>query len=359
MLEEGQLLRASVREVLSEGQVRLGLLGMEILATSKLALTAGQELSLIVGKEGSTVLLRPVEPQLLLEQAAPAPGASSLSDLPRALSALQQLLPTLGKKEAPDAAQLTRALPPELRSRFGDGVPPSAVQLKAFHEWMGKGYEQALRAFAQSAEGSEARDQLRALLRSSLRSIPDLPEVDSATVKGGSSSESEAQRVLSDLARSSDAWRGEQAQRAESGAPLVFPLPVREGSFLQQGRLYLMRDSDEAERSDENGNEGTGGNGAGGGKPFTLVFLLELESLGSMRIDAQMSGRDVVLGFVCALEQAAIRIHRDLPELEGHFADKGLRLVRSRVRVQRDGQIPILDLLPPAPSGTSRLDLQL
>ncbi len=48
VLEIGQILRASVLEAISSNEVRLGLLGFELIAKTKVPLLAGTELSLLV-----------------------------------------------------------------------------------------------------------------------------------------------------------------------------------------------------------------------------------------------------------------------------------------------------------------------
>ena len=346
ILEPGQLLRASVLETISANEVRLGLLGFELIAKTQAPLQAGTELTLLVDRSGSTVLLRPLDAQLLL-QGNPDSGVASLGALPAALEKLRGLLPRA------DVQRLLPQLriPAALQSRFAGEAPLDAEGMRSFHDWLGRGFERKLAAWVR--EGAPAGADRTELL-ASLRSMPDSLPIDA---KGSEQPpvDPQVREALTSLAKSSDAWRGEQAQRAESGAPLVFPLPVMEGSFLREGRMFLLR-----EVADNGGDDTEGGEGGGGeSRPFTLVFLLELESMGALRVDAQMSGRDVVLGFVCALEQAALRIHRDLSELGKEFEKKQLRLVRSSVRVQRDGTLPVLDLLPPPPPGSSRLDLQL
>ncbi len=338
-LEPGQILRASVLELGPKGRVLLGLFGSSVEAKTEIPLLLGQELQVEVASRGDSILLRP------LPSEGSQGGSPAFEGAP--WTALQKLLPQLLQSTAwsratQQSASTTRA-GRELPAVFDPGA------LAAFHESMGVGFERRILELAtlRGAERERAVQSLRESLRAVGGTIPGtelVPESALQTAGPGA--------LLQEAAHASDQWRSEQAVRAKSGAPLVYPIPLPGDGELTEARLFLLREDLEARERDAHGEK------EGGASPYRVILLLRLESLGDLRVDLTMAQSELMLRFVCTQEHAAIQIQEQLDSLKEEISGLGLRLSSCKVKLERTGHLPLLDLLPPRPRGLSNLDVE-
>ena len=341
-LKHGQLLRATVLELISSHEVLLGMFGTTTTVRSNLPLQVGQELMLEVIAHGDQILLRAkgASGSLLEKLALP-----ELFRLEKGLQGLEQGFEKL--LGSPMAKLFSKHFSAPGSASDGSPKLPDPEGIKAFHEQLGLNFERRLLDLPK-LEATARRSEVK-LLKLTLRSLDAVLGKAEAAAGETSKSQQLAERgVLAEVLQQAEAWRGEQLARSEAGLPLVYPLPNWPG--MQDGRLYLLKEDGAAEDRRQEGRENT--------ENFTLIFLLELESLGSLRIDVSMQGADACLRFHCLRESSVQRLHSAMDSLRTSFEEVGLRLVSSKVKWSRRS-LPVLDLLPPRPSGTAVFDMEL
>lgn len=328
LLRPGQIVRVSVLELFEPGEALLGLMGLQVRVKTTLQLQPGTELSLRVVPDGARILLRPLDSASHVVGGDPFRGILVKGPLARLLA---------GALTHPPFREVPRVAPLEPHP---ESTSPAATEFRAFHQLLGVGFERRILALPRLSAEQRSKEVLS--LRESLRSIGgEIPG------EPGPASGEPLRAPLLKLADEAAGWRGEQVSRAEHGMPFVYPLSLAEHSWLADGRLFLIHD------------EPRHAEGSRQQRAFTLVLLLDLTSLGSLRVDAAVSGSELSIEFTCTRESSAVKIREHARELEEAMQAAGLRLVSTNVRLRKDGSVPVLDLLPPPGEGASLLDLEL
>ncbi|MCB2184845.1 MAG: flagellar hook-length control protein FliK [Deltaproteobacteria bacterium] len=302
-LTPGRVVRATVLQTFPGRQVLVRLPGGEVMAQSRVDLTAGQTLDLMVERTSPQVVLSPAP-----EQSAPPPSAPlqrSLSTLLAARTSLPAALETiLGFDPTPEAALLPRAgaLTRQLQQALAQALRP-APDLPP--------EEAARRLVAWGAAGPppapgapRAKKSPRELLA---QLSQELQESGGRLGRGEASHAArwhglaEAVRQMGDFL---EAQSRLHAQLWSRDGALLLALPLALGPHFSQGELWLGL------------GEGAAEGEAGAEEETTrLRFFLAMSALGPVLIEALMTPRQVAAEFRLSQPEAAALVQSLLPEL--------------------------------------------
>ncbi len=348
-LAPGQRVQGTVVGVLGDGRVMLGLLGGQVLAATNLLLATGNTYDFTVTA---------VEPQIVLTAARPLV-------LPNPSSAAQAGLLGLGGREVQSQLlaalrQLPSTVPEQTDGRAGrDGVEiPAREVLRQFLSKLATGSLEArdlqqlqqrlghdqearvlrLNSAPDKASGQQQQQQV-AQLQQTLKAEM-LRFLDSGKANAVDTGAAAAARSLVEGFSRAEA---DNAHRAEHGAPQWLPLPVGEGSFLRDARMFVL--ATEADAQHER-------NAGGAQQGFVIVLLLDLTRLGQVRVDVEVRDSAVGVTFRVVDTSTLHLVHGALDELRQQLLDEGLtvRFVRMREASSTGGTLPVADLLTP-PTG--------
>ncbi len=349
-LVPGQRVQGTVVQVLGDGRVMLGLLGGQVLAATNLLLATGNTYDFTVTA---------VEPQIVLTAARPLV-------LPNPSSAAQAGLLGLGGREVQSQLlaalrQLPSTVPEQTDGRAGrDGVEiPAREVLRQFLSKLATGSLEArdlqqlqqrlghdqearvlrLNSAPDKASGQQQQQQQVAQLQQTLKAEM-LRFLDSGKANAVDTGAAAAARSLVEGFSRAEA---DNAHRAEHGAPQWLPLPVGEGSFLRDARMFVL--ATEADAQHER-------NAGGAQQGFVVVLLLDLTRLGQVRVDVEVRDSAVGVTFRVVDTSTLHLVQGALDELRQQLLDEGLtvRFVRMRKASSTGGTLPVADLLTP-PTG--------
>lgn len=340
-LQPGQLLQATVLEVLGELRYRLAGLGVRFEALAQVPLEVGTSYAFTVGA---------VTPQIQLQVARPASGTALGAALAAGLGPtssdwqgdLLDLLAATPAPATPRAQGAPRAPWRSLLPILERSLPPAATDLQRFHLLLGHDQEArvlrlkhlAPRARTEAAEILAQTIKAEALLARAAADVAGTP--DRAAVAGS-------------LVQGLNQIEVDNARRTELGLPLWLPLPVPLGGALRDARMFLLPGQDgeraEAERQ--------------ASAATTIVLLLDFTRLGAVRVDLSVRARGVRALFQAALVESSARLAVGMGALRGELEALGLVVEDLQVRPAPGGTLPVTDLLlpPPANDPTALVDV--
>ncbi len=322
----GERVSATILEILAEGKVLVGLRGIKVEAKTHLPLKAGKTYSFVVKEAGEKILL--------------APASKGRSQPSAEAGILARLLSRGGAAGFREGLQVLARL-----AREGKLPRPLAEAVESFSAWpdtpakveslvRGLGLRHEALLFAAARKGSppprELGSDLKALL---LEMLPKGSE-------GGR--QEEAVRAARALLEGLEGVQAENLHRARLGGGEMIPLPLVPG--VKSGELHLFPP---VSGEEEEGDGARGGEGAGDGRPFRVVFLLDLEKLGPLRVDAEILEKTLRVLFRTASGEAENLVKRNLPGLRESLAASGLEPLSLEVRrVEREEALSL-----PLPAG--------
>ena len=308
----GQKVSATVLEILGPGRVLVGLRGIKVEAKTHLPLQEGKTYAFVVKEAGERILLGP-----------PAKGALSPS---REAGVLARLLAKAGGRGFPSAFRALLGLAREgrLPRALAEGVENLARPVLRPEQ-----VEALLRDLGLHHEGRLAR-----ALREGRPPPPDLARDLKALLLEALGGEAEGKQGGEEVRRAVKAalevlegLQAENLHRLRAGGGERIPLPLVPG--MGSGELHLFPPiRGEGEEEGEERKEGR----PGGERPFRVVFLLELERLGPLRVDAEVRNRGVRALFRVGWDRAEERVRRALPGLREALARGGLEPLSLEVR---------------------------
>ncbi|HHI68768.1 MAG TPA: flagellar hook-length control protein FliK [Planctomycetes bacterium] len=307
----GERVSATILELLGEGKVLVGLRGIKVEAKTRLPLQEGKTYSFVVKEAGEKILL------------APASKGKILPSIEAGL--LARLLSRGG------AAGFRAGLEALARlARAGKLPPPLAEAVEKFSQWpdtppKGENLVQGL--------GLRHEARLLAAVRKGLPPPPDLGGDLKALLLGalpkgaGKGGRDEGFRAALAALEGLEGVQAENLHRARLGGGEMIPLPLVPG--VKAGEIHLFPPvSGEEEKKEEAG----GREGEGEGRPFRVVFLLDLERLGPLRVDAEILGKKLRVLFRTGSGEAEDLVRRNLPGLRESLAAAGLEPLSLEVR---------------------------
>jgi hypothetical protein len=325
-LVPGQVLQATVAQLLEGNRVLLGLLGGILEAASTVELKAGRSYWLTVARTEPTVVLTPTRapggqgPEPATPTGHLSVGAAELGKLVREAhvqegsAVAQVLLPEQATREAPVWERLLRA--PE--------SPPGARELLQLHRTLGHDQEARVLRLPQTGvrlpvEVAELQTTLKALalLRRAAGHEAGEPRRTS--------------RAAHDLVLGLNQAEVDNAGRSEQGLPQWLPLLAAEGGPLREARMFLV------------GDGGAESAGPTGERTLTIVLLLELTRLGPVRVDIAVRGSQVAATFLATQASALGNLADGLPGLRAELEAAGL--VVQSLRLQQARELPLADLV--------------
>lgn len=351
-LVPGQRVQGTVVQVLADG-VMLGLLGSQVLAQTNLKLTPGNSYDFTVTA---------VEPQIVLTAARSSvlptasgaqagllgPGGSQIAQL---LTVLAQLPSTRHQQQQGGAADGAVDVPArhvlqQFLTRLATGSL-EAGDLQQLHQRVGHDQEARVLRLHTATELSQQSQQHREVLV-----LQHTLKAEVLRFLEGGKANTVAVDVTAaarNLAEGLSRVEADNAHRAEQGAPQWLPLPVGEGSFLRDARMFLFTGTD--------GDAQQGGSATGRRKNFVVVLLLELTRLGQVRVDVEVHGDAVGVTFQAVDRSTLHLVLGAKEELEQQLRDQGLqvRFVRIREAAGSDGALPVADLLTPPTGGSTTM----
>ncbi|MEE9127941.1 MAG: flagellar hook-length control protein FliK, partial [Planctomycetota bacterium] len=344
-----QRVQGNVVGVLGDGRVMLGLLGGQVLAATNLLLTAGNTYDFTVTA---------VEPQIVLTAARPLvlPNPSSAAQAgllglggrevqSQLLAALRQLPSTVLEQTDGRAGRDGVEIPArEVLRQFLSKLATGSLEARDLQQLQQRlGHDQEVRVLRlnsapDKASGQQQQQQV-AQLQQTLKAEM-LRFLDSGKANAvDTGAEAAARSLVEGFSRA----EADNAHRAEHGAPQWLPLPVGEGSFLRDARMFVL--ATEADAQHER-------NAGGAQQGFVVVLLLDLTRLGQVRVDVEVRDSAVGVTFRVVDTSTLHLVHGALDELRQQLLDEGLtvRFVRMREALSTGGTLPVADLLTP-PTG--------
>jgi hypothetical protein len=345
--------QGTVVRVLGDGQVMLGLLGIQVLAATNLTLTAGNAYDFTVTAVDPQIVLTAARP-LVLPTASGAAQAGLLGPGGRQITS--QLLEVLGQlslaqhrqDQGRAAGEPVETPARQVLQRFLSKLAAGSLDARDLQQVQQRfGHDQearVLRLHAAATGLSEQQQQQQeiGLLRQTLKAEV-LRFLDGAKANAAETIDTAAARSLVEgLAR----VEVDNAHRAEQGAPQWLPLPVGENSFLRDVRMFILTATDaDAQQDSDNGATRT---------DFVVVLLLDLTRLGQVRVDIEVRGDAVGVTFRAVETSTLHLVHGAKSELEQQLRDQGLqvRFVRIREAAGGGAALPVADLLTPPNRGS-------
>jgi hypothetical protein len=319
-LQIGQELTAVVAEELPDGRIVVNLGGTAIESDNPGGVGAGQILRLRVEHLEPQIVLHIIEQEesaageaaKLLRQHLPEVFGQRLS-----LATLQEQLGALKNFDnfASGAPWLTK-----LRS-FISGLlqneePWSAERLLQFVQDSGLHYETKLfHALAKNPPSlSEAADtDLKGLLLGALK------EFDSAAAAG------EPRNAIAAQLTQLESQQAANLLAQLEGRAFQLQVPLFSGSAFSDVAISVQRDG-----------RGTAHEGSDNRRGYQVLFLLELETLGRMKIDAHLQAQDLRVIFYVDHEENVARVRRELPGFQETLQALGYREVLLTARLFRE-----------------------
>jgi hypothetical protein len=316
-LEIGQEIGALVVEAMADGRVLLDIGGALVDADNPGGLHAGQTLRLHVDQLEPQLSLHIVARELapedqltkFLRQRLPLGAEVSLTDLQTIIESLD------GRGEAALPRAGLEKLARFVANLVDSENPWSAERLLQFVRDGGLHYEmKLLRAVAEkSSDLAEIADNdLKGLL------IGALQRLETAGLTGD---------LLDGISRKLNDIEGQQAANLLAqleGQAFQLRIPLFTGAGFVDAAISIEAD-------------GAGAGAPGRKKPgYKILFALELENFGRLRIDAFVKDQDLRAIFYSELEDSLSRIKAALPDLQTSLLDMSYRGIQLVARPLRD-----------------------
>ncbi len=320
----GQRVSATVLELLEGGKVLLGLRGIKVEAKTHLPLQEGKTYAFIVKEAGERILLGAAG----REGARPASGAGILA---RLLSkggtagfraAFRALIRMAG------AGRLPRTLA-EAVERMAEW-PDTPGKVEALFKGLGLRHE--ARLLAAVRKGVDPPPELRSDLKALLLGVRS----GAAGPAGREEVEGAVRAALEGL----ESLQAENIHRLHMGGGEMIPLPLVPG--VKAGEIHLFPPVSGEKDEEEKAGKGKGGEKRG--RPFRVVFLLDLERLGALRVDAEILDRSLRVLFRVRAGATADLLERNLPGLREGLAAAGLEPLSLEVRLAGGEEVLSLPL---------------
>jgi hypothetical protein len=325
-LQPGQQVTASVLGQVAPGRLLIQIDNAVVEARSAQAFPAGSSLNLQVKQVQPEVILShvdsPLAEQAALPQGIPSASANLLLSLPGgpsggvemlagALRARLQAAPMgqavrdiLVNASSPDAGTAMTALASRLRALIPQGQPYTAQQLSTFVREGGLQYE--TRLARQAPAGSEAESA--SAVQEDVKGLVLQAIADSSHLAGGASNPTPA------LTQHLQAIEGQQTANLLAlarGDPVLLQIPLLSSSG-QASTMYMAVESDAQGSSKE-----------GASPSYSLLMHLEMEQLGTVRIDAQFSQAGARIVFYVESDEGRARLQSELGSLREGLRDVG------------------------------------
>lgn len=298
LLKDGLVVAGEVLEV-SAGTAFLSLGGRRVPADTGVELQPGQRFFARVRREGDTVVLRLLDPDVDEAQTLVAALRSVLAEdrpaaalLSRLVADLHAQAETLEPRERARVEVLVRAIGKFVVLPDGDGKNLAAALLRSgvFHEAL----------LARGREGSRAALQdLKTVLLRALASAPEGPERESV------------QRALAGI----EAEQLLDVARVRAGDVRHFGIAVPDGQGLATAHLMIQPDAGRDEPEHER---------AAGERAVAVDLCVSFSNLGPVRAEFRLVGGTLGVRFVVGSPAVAERLQADHDELEVGLASGGL-----------------------------------
>jgi hypothetical protein len=318
-LEVGQELTAVVAEELADGRIVLNLGNASIETNNPGGVSPGQLLRLRVDLLEPQVILHIIEQEesaageavKLLRQHLPEVFGQRLS-----LATLRERLDSVNDVEnlGPGAPWLTKLK--SFISGLLQNEPWSEEQLVQFVRDSGLHYETKLFHFlAKNPQslGDVADNDLKGLLLGALK------ELDLAAIGG------EARSAIAGQLTQLESQQAANLLAQLEGRAFQLQVPLFTGSGFSDVAISVERDG-----------RGTGNESGDQPWGYHVLFLLELDALGRMKIDAHLYAQDLRVIFYVDHEENVALIRRELPGFQEILKALGYREVLLTARVFRE-----------------------
>ncbi|MCA8942462.1 MAG: flagellar hook-length control protein FliK [Planctomycetes bacterium] len=338
-LTPGQRIQATVVEFEAKGAVTLGLMGSRIAAFSKLPLEIGRTYEFTVASVSPRIVLSAAK-QVVLPDVATASAQGKLGAPAGLVEVIAAAVKSLTATGGASAARSDGGGhdPVGVRAAFDAFAAGRATadDLRVIHQSLG--HEHEARVLRQSLRSAPPTSGEVAELKHSLKALA-LAFLEKADESSDPLRRSTARELVDGLSRAEH----DNARRTEHGSATWLPLPAAPQAGLRDARMFLLH----PER-DEAGQSRGGPNG-----PFTVVLLLDLTRLGSMRVDLSVAGRRVDVRFETVESDAANALFRASDRLRERLEQDGLEVGSVRVRQAPGRHLSVADLLAPPLAGTA------
>ena len=339
-LQVGQVVRATIANLLPDTGVLLDFLGTRVRATTDLPLLAGRTYEFVVTKLAPTLTLSPTRPLATpglaggVRAGLLGPSGRDLGQVLQAVLPARSGPPNPGSGVAEAAQALERPGLARLVELLGSGQA-RGLDLQAFTRQLGHDQEARVlrlpnRSGAAALEVGSLQQTIKAEALLSLAAETASDRIDRPAVRA----------VVDTL----NGIEVENAHRAEQGKPQWLPLAVVDGDSLKDARMFVVpppeeeRDRD-GRRSDE--------------ASFSVVLLLDFTRLGQVRVDVEVRGGSVGATFQLAHPPALAELHQASGALRSMLEGEGLTVGALRMRLAPGGELPVADLLAAGPRGSS------
>lgn len=338
VLKAGEIVTGEILSLLDGGKISIEIKGRVVTAQTNLSLSAGRTVDLRVVDVGPNVILSLVPPPS--EDALAAGRIKSLIGQAPALSqAIEDLLGSAralargpeglagagaatlfskaGASIGGEAGRLLDLVGARLSQLpvAGDKVPPDFVP--RLIETLGLAHEAVLRASVERpGRLPEAMDNLKGLLLSLKERLEIRPSftagAEAQRPDGGAQAPRLAAQAADGFVKAVELAQWQNVVNRAQDGPIVLSVPFAFPDGMSAGELRIHRD----------GKKGPDSSGKEDG-PTTVVLLLDMTKLGSIRIDAWISPKRAAVRVTVSEEDAAGFVSGLLPELAMRLSAMG------------------------------------
>lgn len=363
VLKAGEIVKGEILSLLDGAKISIAIKGRVVTAQTSVPLSAGQTVDLRVSDVGPSLILSLVPPPG--EEALAAGRIKSLIGQAPVLSqAIEDLLGSVralargpgravetgaaalfskaGASIGGEAGRLLDVVGARLSQLLvaGEKVPPDFVP--RLIETLGLAHEAVLRAAVERpGRLPEAMEDLKGLLLSLKERLEIRPSSAAGAEAQRPDADAQAPRLVGQAADGFvkavelAQWQN-IANRAQDG-PIVLSVPFAFPDGMSAGELRIHRDGKKGRGREEDG-------------ATTVVLLLDMAGLGSIRIDAWISPKRAAVRVTMSQEDAARFVSGLLPELAGRLSAMGYE-THAMCGVAAKGAESVGLDAPPIPAG--------
>ncbi len=283
-LKQGQLVPAKVLDVLPQNKAQLLVAGQKVIAKTDLPLTPGTEIVLEVTQDKGSLSFRLAHPSAL---SSPSSSNSGLStSLVRFFGQIDELLPELGKTQAPDIKNILQNISLKSGARDDQFLPKLL-------ENMGLSLENKIGTFLTDPRGTTMDEMAKQDLKAAVLSFTAMETDESSTMKG--------------ISNALESFQQLNSQTGDSNRFLL-PFPVLVGEQFDFGQLFV--------NTGEKGAEGEENES----RVIQIAFLMRLTALGNIRADFSILKKAITGRFLLEDQETCDYLKALVPELKNRLA---------------------------------------
>ncbi len=289
-LKQGQLVPAKVLALLPQNKAQLLVAGQKVIAKTDLPLTPGTELVLEVTQEKDALSFRLAPASVL---SSPSSSNSDLStSLVRFFGQIDELLPELGKTQAPDIKNILQNIALKSGTRDDQFLPKLL-------ENMGLTLENKIGTALADPQGSAMRQMMDEMAKQDLKAAV----LSFMTIE----TDDETSNTMRGVSNALESFQQLNSQTGDSNRFLL-PFPVLVGEQFDFGQLFVDTGKKEAAGGD---NEN---------RVIQIAFLMRLTALGNIRADFSILKKAITGRFLLEDQETCDYLQSLVPELKNQLA---------------------------------------